>query len=147
MSQSDIDAALIQAYADGDFGLPTAYENREFEPALGQPWAALYLIHNAPEVATLGPSGQDMISGIMQITLHYPLNTGAGAARAKADAIRAIFKAGNAISHNGQSVVIMAAARSLSEGVTQGSTAGRVSTGWFSTFVTIEWYAHLNRGL
>lgn len=135
MSLTNIKAALVNAYVTGAFGLPTAYENRVFDTTPGVPWAAVHVLPAQPDVFTLGSSGRDEHTGILQIDLFYPLNTGDGAILAKADAIRTYFKAGTDFDYNGQTVTIRNSGRS----------GGRRDEGWYSIIMTIEWYAYTTR--
>ena len=135
MSQSDIKAALIQHYLAGRFGLKTAYENREFEPQDGTPWARLTFIPAQPSVASLGDAGEDLHSGVFQIDLFYPSGTGDGEASTKADAIRASFRAGFSFSYNGQVVTV----RSCGRG------SGRPDPPWYRLTISVTWYAYTRR--
>lgn len=135
MSISDVETALIQNYVDGSFNLPTAYENRMFSPADGKPWAAVSFIPNQPVVASIGPTGSDEHTGILQIDLYYPVNTGTGQCRDKAQEVMDAYKAGSDVEYNGQHVIITSCGRST----------GRAANGWYRVIITVEWYAHINR--
>jgi len=108
-----IDTALQQAFMDGAFGLPIAYENRDYNPLPGTPYAALYVIPNQPSVNTLGDGGQDLITGIMQVDLNYPVGSGTGVAKQMATTIRDYFKAGTVFTFSGQDVFIVSSGRGI----------------------------------
>ena len=134
MNLANIRAALIQSYVDGAFGLDTAYPNTTLSPGTTA-WAQLDIIPNQPVVAALGENGTDEHTGIMQVALNYPLDTGDGAAVSMADTIRTQYKSGFSKTTNGQSVVITSCGRS----------AGGEVDGWFRVVITINWYARTAR--
>ena len=135
MSLSQIESALIAAYEGAGLGLPTAYENRDFDPPNTTPWAALYVIPNQPDVVTLGNGGEDDHTGILQIDLHYPLGDGNGAALAMADTLRDVFEAGVDLTHEDQVVVITGCGRS----------SGARDLGMYKIILSITWYARPTR--
>lgn len=95
MSFNGTPAALIAHYRAGAFFADalTACPNAAFtKPGPAVAWAALFNLPTTTSALTLSDS--DEMPGLFQIDLNYPLNTGAGAAQAKADAIRAHFKRG-----------------------------------------------------
>lgn len=124
MSRSDIDVALRQAFINGAFGLPVAFENF---PAVdpdtgipvndgggvlsGKPWCRVTIIHGLPVIATMGTGGRDEIAVIMQVDLYYPRDTGTSQAHAKADAITDRFPAGSKHTANGIDVHVDASGR------------------------------------
>lgn len=135
MSLTNIKATLVNAYVTGGFGMPTAYENKHFTPDNDSAWAAVSIVPNQPSVATLGDDGTDNHDGFLQIDLNYPLNGGDGAVLAKADEIRAYFKAGARFRYGGQTVVITSCGRSH----------GREVRGMYQMILTINWYARTAR--
>jgi hypothetical protein len=135
MSFSKISGALITAFEGGDFGLPTAHENIDYDPTPGTAWAEVFIIPNQPTVGTLGAAGEDNHTGLMQIDLNYPPDSGSKAAIDKADEIRALFKAGSRFSYSGQLITVLSCGRS------RGVKAG----GWFRVSMTINWYAFTAR--
>ena len=114
---------LVKAYLDGGFNLPTAYENWAFsKPGPDEPWAALFLLPDKPRPVTLGPHGEDEHRGILQVDLHYPLNSGT---------------AGRRFIHNGTGVSVRSCGRGR----------GREDDGWWTVPVSINWYSKLHRGV
>ena len=112
-----IDSALMQAFVDGAFGLSTAYENVPFEPVVGAPWAQLFILPAQPTANTLGAGGQDLIEGLFQINLNYPIGDGAGLAKQKANEIREYFYAGRVFTYAAQDVFISSAGRGISQNI------------------------------
>lgn len=98
MSFNSIPSALIARYRSGAFFTDalTAYPNAAFtKPAPSVAWASVFVI--PATTAPLSIRDSDEMAGVFQIDLNYPLNGGAGAVQAKADAIRAHFKRGTVL--------------------------------------------------
>jgi hypothetical protein len=76
--------------------LPTAFENVTFTATPGVPYQRTDLLPAATVNPTLGDT-MSRESGILQVTLCYPVGTGSGAARAQADLIRAAFPRGHSM--------------------------------------------------
>ena len=99
MSFNTTPSALIARYRAGAFFTDalTAYPNAAFtKPAPTVAWASVF---NIPATtAPLSIRDSDEMAGVFQIDLNYPVNSGAGGAQAKADAIRAHFKRGTVLS-------------------------------------------------
>jgi hypothetical protein len=130
-----IDSALIQAFTDGAFSLSFASENAAFKPVAGTPWAELYVLPSQPEVASLSARGQDIHTGILQINLNYPADTGAGVAKSKATDIRNYFYAGRVFTYSGQAVEIVNAGRG----------PGRTVDSFYQVILSVTWRAWTNR--
>ena len=99
MSFNSIPSALIARYRSGAFFTDalTAYPNATFtKPAPSVAWASVFVI--PATTAPLSIRDSDEMAGVFQVDLNYPINSGAGGAQAKADAIRAHFKRGTALS-------------------------------------------------
>jgi hypothetical protein len=135
MSFANIESALLTAYTGGSFGLSTAYENVDFSPVDGTAWAMINFLPAQPEPTSIGQDGIDLHTGVFQIALKYPPNTGRSAVVAKADAIAAVFYAGAHLGYNGQYVTISSCGRS----------GGGLVDGWFTVYLTINWWAHVLR--
>jgi hypothetical protein len=136
VSLANIRAALVDAYESLNLELETAHENRPFTPG-ADPWAALFVVPNAPAVATLGDGGEDEHSGFMQIDLNFPQHTGTSEVLAAADEIRAYFVAGRRLIYEGQEVLIRSSGRS----------AGLNVNGWYRVSMTVFWTARTIRSL
>ena len=99
MSFNSIPSALIARYRSGAFFTDalTAYPNATFtKPTASTAWASVFVIQAT--TAPLSIRDSDEMAGVFQIDLNYPINSGAGSAQAKADAIRAHFKRGTVLS-------------------------------------------------
>lgn len=99
MSFNSIPSALIARYRSGAFFTDalTAYPNAAFtKPTASTAWASVFVI--PATTAPLSIRDSDEMAGVFQIDLNYPINSGAGGAQAKADAIRAHFKRGAVLS-------------------------------------------------
>jgi hypothetical protein len=133
---TNIRNALVAGFRTGAFfsDANTAYENRTFTPGTAA-WAAVHLMPNTPSATSIGVNGIDEHDGVFQVAIYYPINTGDGAANAKADAIAAVFKAGATFTSGGQAVVI----------TRTGVGAGRNDAGWYRLTVSIYWRAKVNR--
>lgn len=135
MSLSDVRAALIQAYLAVGLDLETAFENRKFSPPANTYWIKFTSVPNTPEVATLGSTGVDRVTGFIQLDINGPMNAGEEAHLSYVDRLRNAFPAGTAVSYNSQVVKISAAGRSQ----------GRIVEGFYRVSFTISWYAFLQR--
>ena len=102
---SSINRAIRQAWVDGLFNLPTAFDNETFEPP-GGPYASLAIEQGQATISTLGDSGTDEVQGLIDIILNYPVGQGSGYAEEKADEIYNYFIKGKRFSHEGVNVVI-----------------------------------------
>ena len=99
MSFNSIPSALIARYRSGAFFTDalTAYPNATFtKPTASTAWASVFVI--PATTAPLSIRDSDEMAGVFQIDLNHPINSGAGGAQAKADAIRAHFKRGTVLS-------------------------------------------------
>ena len=121
------------AYLDGS--IPVELENVQFTPPEKAKWAQLFFLPNPPSVDTLGDEGRDYVSGIVQLTLRYPRNTGDLELRTDSEIVRAAFPAGRSLSQEGQFVTVDNCGR----------TAGRLVENWFSVYISIQWHAWIER--
>jgi hypothetical protein len=135
MSHRAINQALVAHYVSGSFGLSTAYENVKFDPANGQPWASVFFLPAQAVATTQGNGGLDLVDGIFQIDLNYPLGEGDGAILAKADVIIAHFKAGTMLTYSGQVVTLKASGRN----------GGHIINSQYRISISCGFYAHVSR--
>jgi len=135
MSVSTAQTALFTAAISALGSIPTAFENVPFTKPVNAKWAALFFLPNRPGVETLGSVGQDMVTGIMQIDINYPQDTGDSAARADFETIRVAFKAGYSFTSSGQVVTITNCGRS----------AGRLVDQFYRVSTTVSWWAMIPR--
>lgn len=99
MSVTAIRAALETALAAMTPALATAYENAAFTPVAGTPYQAVAVLFARPSNTENAPSHMEL--GFMQVTLRYPVNTGPGAAAARAELIRTAFPRGRTVISSG----------------------------------------------
>jgi hypothetical protein len=64
--------ALTGPFATMGLGIDIVYPNTAYEPTIGTPWLRLDILPNQPNVATLGRSGRDEHTGVLQASLFYP---------------------------------------------------------------------------
>jgi hypothetical protein len=114
MSTTQVESALVKAFVDtGLFPLSNLQtDNVDFVPPQGEAWAALHFLPNPRDVASLGINGDDQLTGVFQIDLNYPLNTGRADASAMADILENAFTAGRHFAYSGQTVAVLSCGRS-----------------------------------
>lgn len=107
MSLAAVRRALETELADvlGD-GFDVAWENANFTPTTGEPYAQATLLPASPENPEIGQTFIER--GIFQANLFYPIGDGSAAATAKAEAIRSAFSFGRALTNGGVTVTIIA---------------------------------------
>ena len=135
---SHIQSALIKSFTDGDHNLDVAYPNISFTPKINTEYAQLFIIPNQPYAVTLGNNGEDEYTGIMQINLNYPVNTGTLKINLKREEILARYKAGMKYKYEDQSVLITSAGQ---------SAVGQVVDNYYRIPLTIEWIARTFRNI
>lgn len=91
MSSQLIQAALETRLATLTPALATAYENTVFTPVTGIPYQRINMLVNRPVDHALTMDVTEE-RGIFQVSLFYPQGTGRGAAQARAELIKALFK-------------------------------------------------------
>ena len=92
---------------------------------------------NNPIAVTLGPGGLDLLTGVMLVNLHLPLNTGSAEGLAAIRALRVTLSAGTALIFEGQTVTITMV----------GGNVARIVDTWSRTDISINWRAFLKRGV
>lgn len=137
MSITNIRRALMQGIEESPFGtLPYAQDNTKFDRPKNSPWGIVTILPADVRVATLGSEGQDSHAGIMQLDLNWPLLTGDGPIRTKADAVAGFFYAGKRLVYAGTEVKIDRPSR---------ASRGREVEGWYRVTVTVPWESRVNR--
>lgn len=104
MSAVSIRAALETALAAMSPALSIAYENAVFTSVSGTPYQKVEFMFARP--GNNENTASHMELGIMQVTLRYPLNTGSGAAMARAELIRTAFPRKRSITSGAITVTI-----------------------------------------
>lgn len=134
MSESKIHSALVSAIIASAV-MPTAriaFEGRDFKPTTGQSWARLTGLPTGRAPAAQGRDAAQEWTGILQLDLFHPKNTGHAAILADADKALAFFKSGKRLEYEGQGVLIRRAERSQirSEEVWQSVSISIYCTAW-----------------
>lgn len=104
MSDKLIRAALEVRLAALAPTLATAYENQDFAPTPGTPYQRVNLMRAQPENPTYDAFKRK--SGLLQVTLMYPLGDGPGAADTRADLLAAWFPRGLSLVSGGITVIV-----------------------------------------
>ena len=114
MSETKINGALVSAYlASGVMPQArTAFEGVKFDPVTGQSWARLTDLPSGREPAAFGGANPVERTGILQIDLFHPLNSGTGPVLADADKALSFYTPGKRLDYQGQKVLIRKAERS-----------------------------------
>lgn len=99
MSLALVRTALEAALAGMSPALATAWENTGYEPVSGTPYQRVHLLAAEPDNPEIGGKVQER--GFLQVSLAYPLDTGPGAALARAELIRDTFYRGRSFSASG----------------------------------------------
>lgn len=97
-------AALETALAAISPALATAWQNVPYTPVNGTPYQRVYLLPVEPDNPTMGRFATER--GVFQVSLYYPLDTGAAAAEARAELIRDTFYRGASFASGGLTTVI-----------------------------------------
>lgn len=118
MSIVKISAAFEKKLKALDLTFPTANENASFTPVTGTAYQRTRLLPSQPENPTIGGNHYREV-GFYEIVLFYPVNTNRGTAQAKAEAIKAHFSRGTAMTENGITVVV-ARTPNISPAITDG---------------------------
>lgn len=135
MRFSTIDEIFNIALIAGNFGLDIATENVTFKPMDGSAYLAAFRLPLPVTQATLGDNGEDLHSGIYQININYPQDSGMTVLYDKADAINLVFKSGATFTSGTTKVRIKNV-----------SVERVIVSGGFATLpLTIEYYTFLER--
>lgn len=113
--------------------LPTAYENAQFFPVVGQPYQRVHWLTAEPENPTLG-DGFYRERGLMQISLMYPLGSGTGEANIMAAALQDHFRLGFSATESGIIAQV---------GKTPAIAKGFASDGWWVIPVSVSYFANV----
>ena len=128
-----IDQALIQHFIDGNFGLPIAYENGDYEPTAGVAYAEVETFVN--DVSAFSLNDSDQTDGYLQVILRYQEGGHSIDAKAMADTILASFAIGQRITYDGQSVTVRQKSRAK----------GASEAGWYKLVLRVFFTAVLPR--
>jgi hypothetical protein len=64
--------ALTGRFASMGLGIHIVYPNTEYTPTIGTPYLRLDILANQPNAVTLGRSGLDEHTGVLQASLFFP---------------------------------------------------------------------------
>lgn len=133
-----VDQAFVSAFINAAFGLPIAHENLPYTPTAGTAYAELL---NIPTDATAySLHSTDEMTGLFRVILRYPADSGAIAAKTKADAISNVFKLGATVSYNATGNPATSA-----RVVGLQRQSGVAEDGWYKLVLTIRYRAFLRR--
>lgn len=134
MSELKIHGALVTAYlASGVMPVErTAFEGREFAPDQGQSWARLTALPSGREPAAMGTDAPQEWTGILQVDLFHPKNTGHAPILGDVDKLLGYFRSGRRLDYQGQGVLVRRAERSpiRTEDVWQTVSVSVYCTAW-----------------
>lgn len=134
MSESKIHSALVSAIIVSAV-MPTAriaFEGRDFTPTTGQSWARLTALPTGKALAAMGSDAAQEWTGILQLDLYHPKNTGHAGILADADKALDFFTPGKRLEYQGQRVLIRRSERSQirAEEVWQSVSVSIYATAW-----------------
>lgn len=104
MSAPAIRTALESALNAMSPALQTAWQNMPFTPTNGTPYQRVTLLPATPDNPEMG--GLTIEQGIFHVALVYPLDTGPGAAEARAQLIKQTFKRGTPFTSAGVTTTV-----------------------------------------
>lgn len=135
MREQDLsEQCLLARLLNAGLNVPIKTENAPFEKPTAM-WLAAWYMPNVPQGVTAGDGGYDEVTGIFQVDVNVPLNSGTKDARLMADKIVNLFPSGHNLVYNNAWV------RPRQVGRTQ----GREVDGWWRVSVTVVWYSRLQR--
>ena len=114
MSEVRINAALVSAVLASGV-MPQAriaFEGAKFEPVTGQSWARITALPSDRSPAAMGSGAPQEWTGILQIDIYHPLNSGTGPILGDADKALTYFRSGRRLEFQGQRVLVRRAQRS-----------------------------------
>lgn len=97
--EQDIPAAFFAQLATMASPPPISYENIDFTPPSQAPWIECFWLPAKTYPAEIGDIGGNMQTGLFQITIHVPNNTGIGSALAIVGTLIQLFKRGTVLTH------------------------------------------------
>tara|TARA_R110000765_G_scaffold7650_3_gene24961 strand:- start:831 stop:1229 length:399 start_codon:yes stop_codon:yes gene_type:complete len=128
-----IDQAFVDSFINASFGIEIAYQNQSYTPTAGTAYAELLNIPN--DITALDLNDTNETDGLFRVILRYPVDSGAIAAKTKAEAIMDNYPIGSSVSYSGQSARITAVNRQQ----------GVVEESWYVTLITISYRAFIPR--
>lgn len=134
MSEAKIHSALVAAFIASQV-MPTertAFEGKAYTPVQGQSWARLTGLPTGRAPAAQGRNAAQEWTGVLQIDLFHPKDTGHAGLLADVDTLLAFFASGKRLDYQGQGVLIRRAERSQirQEDVWQSVSVSVYCTAW-----------------
>ena len=133
MSLTNIRSALESAVDGMQPTLQTVHQGESYDPIIGTPYQAIYLLPALPENPTMG-DGFYREAGILQVTLNYSAGEGTADATVRAEAIRALFRRGATFAYGGTVVQVDR---------TAAITEGEGDEGFIAVIVRVRWHADI----
>ena len=125
---------FMKAVLNGGFGIDVATENVDYTPA-SDPFISCFILPVPVVQSELGSNGCEMLSGIFQISVHYPQDQGMNLLLQKVDEVNAVFFSG--------AVFVLSP---LTVTLKQVSTERVVVSGGFATVnISIDYYSFTSR--
>jgi len=112
-----------------------AWENRKFEFQGKGVWSSVFYRPNQPIARTIGPCGQDELSGFMQIDINVALDSGEEDLIAWERKARLFFHAGRFFTFENLAVIV----------TSTGMSAGRIVDTHYRKSITVAFRSHLHR--
>jgi hypothetical protein len=129
MSIASIQTALV-AHLKTLSTLPTLQEeNSRFAPKSTDNYSRVTLLPAQPQQISVGTTGKDLLTGLLQVDIFVTLDSGIDAGNALADAVIAHFPRGQIVSHDNTSALCQRSWR---------QTAGRFNT-HYQIPVVVQW--------
>jgi hypothetical protein len=87
------------------------YENDNSKPTVGTVWSQFSFLPNPPTPVTLGATGQDELTGVVQYSLYAPLGQGEAPLLTHLRAVLAAIPAGTVLTYSGRSTQVVSCGR------------------------------------
>lgn len=138
MNVAGIYSAIVTRYKAGAFGIETFWPGKNYEPTAGEKHVRAYFMPSGNDPASLGATGSDRMTGIVQFDVMFPDGHGVGSALTKADDIAAYFQRGQSQAYGTEATVTFTGATILNP---------RNEDGWLRVPVSVGWYCHKARSV
>ncbi len=133
--QTDIRAPMVSLLETLAGSIPIKGDNINFKAPKESPWIGIYFMPNQSIGTTLGDDGLNETTGILQVDLNWPLNTGDSEQAALISQLYSAFNLGKEFISNDVSTKI----------TRFGPTAGVEVNSYWRISVTIGWYSFSKR--
>jgi len=117
-TNDNVAIALSQRLQTYDPSIFIQFPNEAAPPDADVYYLSVAFLRGQPENPAVGPTMERHV-GVLQVNVHYPVNTGEGPARRVADALAALFPVGDSMTYGGVTVRVMqtaAAAQGFHDG-------------------------------